>query len=169
MKSKKGALQLSMSTIVIIVIGVTLLILGLGFITGLFEKASEQRDIIFGDLETKITGLGSHDERLNVQTQVTVEQGDQTLFKVYIVNFEEAEKTFKLTLSPSTDPEFQNDDVIVKLQRESMKIPEGQEASFAIGVRAKDGAKLRAAAYNIDVTSDGQQYAADSFLVEVKK
>ena len=169
MKNKKGALQLAMSTIVIIVIAVVILILGLAFITGLFERASEQRDVIFGDLETKITGLGSHDQRVNVQTQVTVEQGEQELFKIYIVNFEETPKTFKLTLQASSSPEFQNDDVIVALQRDTLTIPDGQEASFAVGVRAIEGARLKAAAYNIDVTADGQPYGQDSFMVEVKK
>lgn len=169
MKSKKGALELSMNTIVIIVIGVTLLILGLAFVTGLFDKLSGQRDIIFGDLETKITGLGSHNDKLNVQSQVTVNQGDQTLFSVYVVNFETSKKTFTVKLTPSQDKEFQNDDLFVKLQRDTLVIPEGQEAAFAIGVRTPKDAKLTPAVYNIDVTADGEQYAQSSVLIEVKK
>ena len=119
MKSKKGALELSMNTIVIIVIGITLLILGLAFVTGLFEKLTKQQDIIFGPLESKLVGVASHDEKLSVQTHVSVKQGEQTLFKIWIVNFDDNPKTFKLKITPSSDEEFQNNDLIVKLQRKT--------------------------------------------------
>ncbi|MFA5176490.1 MAG: hypothetical protein WC413_04515 [Candidatus Nanoarchaeia archaeon] len=41
MKSKKGAIELSMTTIIVIILGVTLLSLGLMFIRGMFDKIND--------------------------------------------------------------------------------------------------------------------------------
>ena len=57
MKSKSGALELSMTTIIVIVIGVVLLSLGLMFVRGIFEKITDESDQIFAMSEEQISEL----------------------------------------------------------------------------------------------------------------
>ncbi len=54
MQSKKGAIELSMTTIIVIVMGVTLLVLGLVFIRGIYDKAKGLTDEAFADAEREI-------------------------------------------------------------------------------------------------------------------
>lgn len=168
MKSKKGALELSMNTIVIIVIGVTLLILGLGFVTGIFDKLTQQRENIFMNLDTKISGIASHDEKLTVPSIITVEQGKTVNTDIYIVNYDNQEETFKVIVTPSDDPEFRNDKLITSVSKESI-IKEGGEGNFGFAVKAPNDISLRSAMYTITAYANGKEYARDSVLIEVKK
>jgi len=52
--NKKGALELSVSTIIIIVIGVTLLVLGLVFVQGTFRKVTELSEGAFRAADEQI-------------------------------------------------------------------------------------------------------------------
>ncbi len=54
MQSKKGAIELSMTTIIVIVMGVTLLVLGLVFIRGIMLKTTGLTEEAFADAEREI-------------------------------------------------------------------------------------------------------------------
>ena len=54
---KKGAMGLSMETIVIVVIGVTLLVLGLVFVSGMFKKLNRIADLTFDHADLKLKAL----------------------------------------------------------------------------------------------------------------
>tara|TARA_Y100000310_G_scaffold344780_1_gene459464 strand:+ start:6220 stop:6738 length:519 start_codon:yes stop_codon:yes gene_type:complete len=54
MRTKKGAIQLSMSTIIIIIIGVTLLGLMLTWVSGIFGQIDDETKKAFEELETQI-------------------------------------------------------------------------------------------------------------------
>ena len=56
--SKKGALELSMNTIIIIVIGVVLLSLGLVFVRGIFSQTTDLSDKVFADANRQLDSLG---------------------------------------------------------------------------------------------------------------
>src|SRR3990167_4628958 len=102
---KKGALELSMNTIVIVVIGVTLLVLGLGFVTGIFGNLESLTQNVFVEAENSINQIATHNEKLSVpgdinaatennarvgikilvpQKQATVETGGEIGFSVGI-------------------------------------------------------------------------------------
>ena len=74
---KRGALELSMNTIVIIVIGVTLLTLGLRWIYSLFGGLQERTGEIDEQLKKQISNLfEGGDESLIVRpNSVTIQQG----------------------------------------------------------------------------------------------
>ena len=61
-QQKKGALELSMNTIVIVVIGVTLLVLGLAFVSGIFEKLNILGENSFDEANQKLDQLGGNYE-----------------------------------------------------------------------------------------------------------
>ena len=64
--TKKGAIELSMTTIIVIVLGVTLLILGFVFIKGIFGSLGGISDTTFDKAQTLLTGLESVDSFLTV-------------------------------------------------------------------------------------------------------
>src|SRR3989344_2600167 len=74
--TKKGAIELSMTTIIVIVLGVTLLILGFAFIKGIFGKLEGISSTTFDKANTLLTGLENVEEFLTVTpTMINVEQG----------------------------------------------------------------------------------------------
>ncbi|MEK6812734.1 MAG: hypothetical protein AABX86_01310 [Nanoarchaeota archaeon] len=75
---KRGALDLSMNTIVVIVIGITILTLGLRWVYGIFGDIEQTRGQISSAMDEQIRELfGESDEPLNLITaSKTIEQGE---------------------------------------------------------------------------------------------
>jgi len=90
-KSKKGALELSVNTIVVIVIGVTLLTLGLVFVRGIIDQTKDISDRAFQQANQELDALGGGaTEILTIAPQtVRVDAGDTTGFTVLIKNVEQ--------------------------------------------------------------------------------
>ena len=89
-KSKKGALELSVNTIVVIVIGVTILTLGLVFVRGILTKTTDLSDKAFEDANRQLDSLGGTvTEFVTVAPEtVRVKAGDTTGLSVLIKNVE---------------------------------------------------------------------------------
>ena len=55
--TKKGSIGLSMQTIVVVVIGVTLLVLGLVFVSGMFKKLNPILDMTFDEADKQLRNM----------------------------------------------------------------------------------------------------------------
>lgn len=67
MKPKKGAIELSMTTIIVIVLGITLLTLGLMFVRGIFSKINVITKTTFEDADKQIRSyMSSSNSKLYV-------------------------------------------------------------------------------------------------------
>src|SRR3989344_6605784 len=90
-KGKKGALELSVNTIVVIVIGVTLLTLGLVFVRGILTKATDLSDEAFENANKQLDALGgSVNEFLTIAPEtVRAKAGDVEGFSVLMKNVEQ--------------------------------------------------------------------------------
>ena len=168
MLNKKGAMEMSVNTIVVIVIGVTLLSLGLMFVRGLFQNLDTQSSDIFSTSENELSKIATHNEKLSVQQQVQIGQNDQAFFKIWVVNLDDTEKDFKITIEPSKDNEF-GDKVKLSLANSEETLDVGEESGFVAGVETIDNTPLTAGGYKITVTADGKEYAESGFFVNVKK
>ncbi|MEK6835962.1 MAG: hypothetical protein AABX55_02980 [Nanoarchaeota archaeon] len=171
-KGKKGALELSVNTIVVIVIGVTLLTLGLLFVRGLFGKITDLSGDIFDTAEASIGDIG-HTGTYNSPTSITIEQGRKKTFNIFVSHDGSAgagPKTFTLTLTPNGNFE---DDVISKIiSPSSVTLNEGKESTFIIQVIATADAPLTLdASYQTKVECIGctGTYATGGFSIEVVK
>lgn len=97
-RSKKGALELSMNTIVIIVIGVTLLILGLAFVKGIFTKIGGLTEDAFEKAEGQIGVDANLDYPLNViPTKMKIKVGETKTTTIVLANKEKADAKLTLT------------------------------------------------------------------------
>ena len=75
-QQKKGALELSMNSIVIVVIGVTLLVLGLAFVSGVFGSLDDLSKRVFGEAENSLNQIATHTQKLTMPQEVNVKRGD---------------------------------------------------------------------------------------------
>ena len=97
--NKRGALELSMNTIIIIVIGVVLLSLGLIFVRGIFSQTTDLSDKVFADANKQLDDLGgSVSSALVVSPEtVRIDSGKTSGFVVQVTNLEEGQTYSGLT------------------------------------------------------------------------
>lgn len=171
---KRGALELSVNTIVIIVIGVALLSLGLVFIKNMFGGMDKISDDIFGTANTEISKLHTG-ARLTVPTKVDVKQGSVVNIKAFVGNDGSrctgAAPTF--TLTPALTGGGGEVGVRV-ISQPSIAIKQGEEATFVIGVAATKNAPLTTGsitdpAVSVTVTCGSTTYDTSAFTINVQK
>ncbi len=113
-KQKRGAIELSVTTIVIVVIGITLLTLGLKWITTTMQNISSQTDKLNKITEDQIVSIFENTEKSisTVQKEYVINKGETlTTLEIYLRNniFPGAVHTFKydftvLAQPPSVQP-----------------------------------------------------------------
>src|SRR3989338_6223026 len=97
--TKKGALELSMNTIVIIVIGVTLLILGLAFVRNIFGKVGGLAEGAFEEAQGKVSDFSTISKSLTVSPErIDVKKGDSKIIAVVIANLKDKPLTTGVTV-----------------------------------------------------------------------
>ena len=66
LKSKKGAIELSMTTVVVIVLSMTMLILGLTLVRSIFKGATDSVDSINDKVKAQIANLFANEQQSNL-------------------------------------------------------------------------------------------------------
>lgn len=169
MRNKKGAFQLSMSTIVIIVIAVVLLSLGLVFLRTVFSNIDSLTLDAFETADAEIGKLSTVDAPLTLTPgTMQIEQGSAKEARLIIANFEEETIDFKATIE-STKPDTLIC-VFADTKSATSKLYElnsGDQASIKILVDEKGG-PLGTEVCNIAVTGMGGDNI-DSLIVKIVK
>jgi len=106
-KSKKGAVELSMTTIIIVVIGITILTLGLRWIYSIFgglEKQQAELERLTQDQIIQI--IGGSNEAINIATSVVdnIKRGDIYNLRVIMNNKYPETHTFKYDVHVENTP-----------------------------------------------------------------
>lgn len=146
--SRKGAMELSMNTIVVVVIGITLLVLGLVFVRGIFDKIRGTTEKVFAEADTELEDMMGTEQRINVQTTINIQPGRQVKIPIKMCNIEGLGNSLKLKV------------IAYKLTGTKVKIyiPELPGLKEITG----DGEKI---ATNIQSLSTGRCVAYQMFLV----
>lgn len=84
--NKKGAMELSINTIVIVVIGITLLVLGLVFVRGIFEKLTGLGGGAFQQAEQELKQIQTGDTKINFPATIEVKKGKSSTANLKICN-----------------------------------------------------------------------------------
>lgn len=94
---KRGAVELSMTTVVVVVIGITLLTLGLRWVYSIFEGLGEEQTKLKELTDQQIVELfGNSASAINLpQPLASVEQGKKLNLRVNIRNIKEETHSFK--------------------------------------------------------------------------
>lgn len=142
-RNKKGALELSMNTIVIIVIGVTLLILGLAFVRNIFGKVGTLAEGAFEEAQGKVSDFSTISKSLTVTPErITIKKGDNKIITVVIANLKDKPITTGVTVStksPATDMTctFQDTETTAS---DKYTIPSGEFRTVKVSVNSIAGA-----------------------------
>jgi uncharacterized membrane protein len=101
---KKGAIELSMNTIIVIVIGVTLLILGLTFVTSTFNRISDLGIKSFEVADKTLQDrMGASDKMYIPGTEFKIDPGSSATITVGIQNFGEETTSSKFKVDVTSD------------------------------------------------------------------
>ncbi|MBS3172206.1 hypothetical protein J4438_01320 [Candidatus Woesearchaeota archaeon] len=89
MKSKKGAIELSMTAIIVIVLGITLLTLGLVWVRGIFENLEGLSGKAFDNANTAISEVGQADKPLTIKpSEINLKPKENNAIGIVVANLE---------------------------------------------------------------------------------
>ncbi|MFH1376384.1 MAG: hypothetical protein ABIH25_01995 [Candidatus Woesearchaeota archaeon] len=165
MKNKSGAIELSVTTIIVVVIGITLLTLGLVWVQNIFKDLGEVSDNSFARAKQLIEGIEKIDKPLSIiPSPIEVEQNGEEVAIVVIANFEQETKVVTVGMvQPENDVLCGFFDVLSsnrKLKAEAPNNPytlgSGERVEIAIAVKGND-ADLGLTGCNVQLVGDIQQ------------
>ncbi len=154
MLSKRGAIELSMSTIIVVVLGVVLLILGLVFVRGMFGGLMDVSDTTMDKAKSMLGGLENPSKFLTISpNKISIEQGSDDAISVIILNQETTDIPIKAITSqiPVGDKYTQCLFWDTGTQTsESYTIASGKYASIPLLVADKEG-PIRATGCKVEI------------------
>lgn len=172
---KKGALELSINTIIIIVIGVALLSLGLIFVKNMFGQVGELSTNIFEGAKTSVGKINTG-EKLSTPTKVNIKQGDTGIISILVGNDGRC-KSNKFTLS--VNPPWQKNDKVgaYVVQPNTQVIKPGEEKEFKVSVGATNDAvpstggldTVKVVSVTLQCAGETDSYATSAFIINVEK
>lgn len=142
--NKKGAIELSMTTIIVVVIGVTLLSLGLFWVRGMFENLEGISGDAFDHARDAIDQIGQANEPLTISpSQITLEPKKNDAVGIIVANLESGGGDITVTLHAETSDVgllcgFPDGEVLVESVGPTT-ITSGNQISEILGVIDKSG------------------------------
>lgn len=181
-KNRKGAVELSVGTIVILVIGMTMLILGIALVRTIFQGATDSVDKIDEGVKAELNKLfESGDKKVVVRlpnNEIKIKKGDSVGIAFAIRNTIQGEsqagmfsyqvKAVSVETGCSLPLTTAQSYVRLNGERSGIPILPGDEpAYFFVKIQPSSSAPLCSVAYDIEVKKDGQPYAIESFIVQI--
>jgi hypothetical protein len=171
--SKKGAIELSMTTIIVIVIGVTLLSLGLFWIRGIFRDIDSLTSGAFDTAEGQIGALFQDiDSYLTISPDnIDVEQGKFKDVTVIIANLGMDDLSVRAEIKTNTDPRGIDcgfDDTL-KDESNLYNLASGEQVDLGLIVLAKPGVTLGIKSCLVEVPNIPSGDRTDAVIVNVVK
>jgi hypothetical protein len=177
-KNKKAALELSMTTIVVLVLAMSMLILGLVLVKTIFSGAKYNVEQMNKKVEGEIGKLFSEDKRIVVNLAnnlAEIKQGEiwGVAFGVknQVRGVQEGSKfKYEVTMA-GNECKIKDKEAMswIKAGRESsITLAPGQEKVWIIRFEIPETAPLCIISYNIEVKADGQFYTSESFDVSIE-
>ena len=181
MNDRKGALELSIGTIVVIVLAVSMLILGLVLVKNIFSGATYNVDQLNKNVEAEINKLfNERGEKIvmylpNNQADVkqgksygvafgvkNTVQGESTAGKfAYKVEASSIQKGCQLTVQ-------QANNYVILGDTGSFDLLPGQTKFELVKVQPSSSAPLCEIKYTLSVTKDGQPYDSTFFILKIE-
>lgn len=179
---KKGAIELSIGTIVIIVLAMTMLILGLVLIRSIFTGAKYNVDTMNDKVMDEINKLFVEDRKTVIylaNQKAKIQQGDDwgVAFGVKNLRTGEVEAQKFSYLVEASDPNIKKKCGINEVEanswittggEDSINIPPGNIYRGIVRFRIPEIAPLCIIRYHLEVKVEGDVYATDFFDIEVE-
>ena len=178
--NKRASLEISIQAIVIVVLAMTLLGLGLGFIRGMFKNIGGLSEQVTEDVRNKIgRQLIESDEKVAFpRSQVSIKRGEAVILDVGIRNKGNADIEYKMHISKSIGPPGVDDAVLTetltkwfqydKLQRKLNAADfDVRQIKITIPTDATQGSYFYIFDVNVATAAGDQSYSQKDFFVVV--
>ncbi len=167
--NKKAAIEMSMTTIIVIVLGVTLLILGLIFVRTIFEKVTSiaGKGFTIADKELQ-ERMGSSDKIYIPGVEFEIDSGKSITITIGVQNFgdETTPSKFKLNIIPG-DNSGKKEWFILPPEG-TLKI--GETKGFPLKIKLPKGAPPgKSYTFTISILKNNQEYESQAVIVTVKE
>lgn len=162
---RKGAIELSLNFIVILVISIIIFGFGVRFISKLSSQATELRDLTISELDEKIGNLiceGSERVCVGIDHK-TIKRKEFDVFGVKIMNILN-DKNFEIKVSPATPMGYKKDKtpitssspylIVNPSQRDGIFIKQNEEKNIGIGIQVPAEAVSGTYILNIEIKKD---------------
>ncbi len=166
---KKGSIELSMTTIIVIIIGITLLSLGLIWVRGTFSKVTDLSEGAFEKAEGAISDIFEEvDKPVYVSPpSLSLEQETSEIAQFIITNFEQEPikvSAFVKSSDPTLECLFAD---TLQTQSKEYSLNSGKQVKIKLIVEEKGGA-LGTKVCNLEVPSM-KESNTESLIIEVVK
>jgi len=180
MKSKTGAMEMSVGTIVTIVLLMSVLVLGVFLVQNIFSSAKGAIDLTDQQLKDEISKLFSGESKISIYPgtkfiEIKQEKTDGVGLGIKnLLTGEAGTKKFSYTVIASdvencgVSKEEAEGWIITGRAEEDIPIASGDFSTEKILFRIPVGAPLCIAKFRINVDAGEDTYATDSFNVEIK-
>ncbi len=179
-KNRKAAMEMSVGTIVTIVLLMSVLILGIFLVKSIFKSAKGAVDLTDQQLKNEINKLFSEDKRLVIYPgtrHVEIKQEETDGVGIGIKNLLKGREgasrfSYEVIVSDASDCPITESEVAkwIKTGRaeSNIPIPVGEVSVQKVLFEIPTGAPLCTARFRVNVDADGTPYATDFFDVTVK-
>ena len=180
MKSKKAAMEMSVGTIVTIVLLMSVLVLGIFLINNIFKSAKGAIDLTDDQLKNEIAKLFGEDKELVIypsSRKVEIKQEEEDGVGIGIKNLLQGVSgtqkfSYEVTVSDANDCVESEEEVeewiTVGGKEEDIPIAVGKSAVQKVLFRIPSGTSLCTARFRVNVYVDGNDYETTTFDISVK-
>jgi len=183
--SKKGAMEMSMGTIVTIVLLVSVLVMGIFFIQRISKSATGVIDLTDQQLRNEINKLFSEETKLSVypgtrlveikqettdgvgfgiRNLLTGQAGTKTFSYEVVVADSDADLNNKCGIDKTTALSW----IVTGKSETSIPIPSGDYSVQKVLFEIPTGSPLCTIRYRVNVNAEGTAYATDFFDIKIK-
>mgnify|MGYP001617686098 CR=1 FL=1 len=122
--NKRASLEISIQAIVIVVLAMTILGLGLGFVRGLFKNITSTTEDVTEQVRQKILDdLITGDKRISFpKTEVSIERGGSTILSIGVRNKNNQELKYKLKFCAVSAPDATGTSIIPPMIAISLRL-----------------------------------------------
>ncbi len=182
MKGKKAAMELSIGTIVIVVIGMAMLILGIMLVRNIFFVSQKSVNTLNDQITAEINKLFGEDKKLVIYPstkQIEVGRGKQEGFAIGIKNklsgSSGTNALFSYEIIPVSDVEkdcgITKEEVLSLFvaganKGENIPIPIGESDPVLILFETKENDPICTVRFRVDVKANGNNYATTQVYVK---
>lgn len=175
MESKKGAVELSMTTVIVIILGVVLLTLGLAFVRNIFGKVGGLTEGAFDEAQAAIGKLGTIDSELTLTSkQVSLTQGEAKGVGIVVANLGEKEGRFQVKVSipsrPGSEPKFRCDiGETLKADSDEIVLTSGDKEDYTLLIDDSTGpSNIGTYVCKVSLFKDGKLLTDSSVIINVE-
>ncbi len=181
MKSKKAAMEMSVGTIVTIVLLMSVLILGIFLVQKIFKTSTNAIDGIDTKIQSEIDSLFSTNQNAKYSTipkerEISIKQGDSGGFGFSVSNKDTVDGRFDYTTVVSEVAsncqltETQAENLIILGKQGGMDIPSGAklEDAFFVKFQIPETTPLCQITYTVEITKDEAVYTGFSKVLVIK-